>query len=190
MTMRDLFKDDNDEIIEPEEQPMLTEGEEGGEERPIDGGIGYDDGTGVAPGAGDGTLVPHDFRYVDRFVKVKGLPQPAKNSKEESNFLLSDSFAEQFVINFLSDRDQRNIWRSLADIMDQAEGEGNGKVALQDAKLLAARILMKRSSTENTLALNERTAHIEQRSRQSIVQRGEPLRQTATGGWLARLFGR
>ena len=190
MTMRDLFKDDNDEIIEPEEQPMLTEGEEGGEEQPIDGGIGYDDGTGVAPGAGDGTLVPHDFRYVDRFVKVKGLPQPAKNSKEESNFLLSDSFAEQFVINFLSDRDQRNIWRSLADIMDQAEGEGNGKVALQDAKLLAARILMKRSSTENTLALNERSAHIESRTRSSITTKTNQIQPTSTGGWLSRLFGR
>ena len=118
------------------------------------------------------------------------MPEPAKNSNEESNFILGGGFSEQLVLNFLSDADQRRIWRSLVDVIDESEGSGNARVALTDAKLLASRILMKRSSTENTLALNERTAHIEQRTRSSISQHTNMIRPTNSGGWLSRLFGK
>jgi len=139
----------------------------------------------------DGVLMSSskDFKYIDRFVRVKGMPQPARNTNEESNFILNDSFAEQLVPNFLSSDDQRKIWRSLCDIIDESEGSGNAKVALSDAKLLASRILMKRSSTENALALNERSAHIEQRTRSSITTKTNQIRPTNSGGWLSRLFG-
>jgi len=188
--MRDLFKDD-DEIGEDydaisEEQPQLTDGEE----QPQQEEGGYDDGTGIMQGgSGDPSITSRDFKYIDRFVTVKGMPSPARNTNEESNFLLGGEFAEQFVINFLSSDDQRKIWRSLCDIMDASEGSGNAKVALSDAKLLASRILMKRSSTENALALNERSAHIEQRTRSSITTKTNQIRPASSGGWLSRLFG-
>src|SRR5512136_2727066 len=112
MTMRDLFRDD-DEMQEFEgeqqEQPQLTDGGEG-EEQPQEGGV-FDDGTGVMPGS-DMSTSPRDFRYIDRFVRVRGMPSPAKNTNEESNFILDNSFAEQLVLNFLSSDDQRKIWRS------------------------------------------------------------------------------
>ena len=188
--MRDLFQDDDeiqDDYNVGPEQPQITDGENP-EEQPQEGGGIYDDGTGVVPG-GDMSTSPRDFRYIDRFVKIKGMPQPIKNTNEESNFLLSNDFSEQLILNFLSDSDQRKIWRSLCDIVDESEGSGNAKVALADAKLLASRILMKRSSTENTLALNERTAHIEQRSRNSITTKTNQIRPANSGGWLSRLFG-
>ncbi len=189
MTMRDLFRDD-EEMQEYEneqpEQPQLTDG--GEEEQPREGSV-FDDGTGVMPGS-DMTNTPRDFKYIDRFVRVKGMPAPAKNSNEESNFILDNSFAEQLVLNFLSSDDQRKIWRSLVDVVDASEGSGNARVALTDAKLLAARILMKRSSTENALSLNERSAHIEQRTRSSISQHTNMIRPTNSGGWLSRLFGK
>jgi hypothetical protein len=75
-------------------------------------------------------------------------------------------------------------------VVDTSEGSGNAKVALTDAKLLAARILMKRSSTENALNLNERSAHIEQRTRSSISQHSNIIRPANSGGWLSRLFGK
>lgn len=190
MTLRDLFdengNDQNNIDDGVDEQNLLTDGGEG-EVETIPQQMQEDGMTNYPQGSSDPA---HDFKYVDRFVKVRGLPQPAKNSKEESAFILNNDFAEQLILNFFSDKDQRHIWRSLADIMDQAEGEGNSKVALQDARLLAARILMKRSSTENTLALNERTAHIEQRSRQSIVSKSNTLQSPSNGSWLSRLFGR
>jgi hypothetical protein len=188
MTMRDLFKDDNeiqDDYNADPEQPQLTDGENS--EQPQEGGV-YDDGTGVVPG-GDMSTSPRDFRYIDRFVRVKGMPTPAHNTNEESNFILSNDFSEQLILNFLSDADQRKIWRSLADVMDLSEGSGNAKVALTDAKLLASRILMKRSSTENQLSLNERSAHIEQRTRSSITSKTNQIQPTGSGGWLSRLFG-
>jgi hypothetical protein len=189
MTMRDLFKND-DEMqeydSEQQEQPQLTDG--GEEEQPQEGGV-FDDGTGVIPG-NDMVSTPRDFKYIDRFLRVKGMPNPSRNANEESNFLLSNDFAEQFIVNFLSEQDQRRIWRSLVDVVDTSEGSGNAHVALTDAKLLAARILMKRSSTENTLSLNERSAHIEQRTRSSISQHTNMIRPTNSGGWLSRLFGK
>lgn len=190
MTMRDLFRDD-EEMQEYEneqpEQPQLTDGGDGEEQQPQEGG--FDDGTGVIPG-NDISMSPRNFQYIDRFVRVKGMPSPAKNTNEESNFILDNSFAEQLVLNFLSSDDQRKIWRSLVDIVDASEGSGNARVALTDAKLLAARILMKRSSTENALSLNERSAHIEQRTRSSISQHTNMIRPTNSGGWLSRLFGK
>jgi len=190
MTMRDLFRDDDeiqDDYNEDTEQPQITDGENP-EEQPQDSSGMYDDGTGTIPG-NDISTISKDFKYIDRFVRVKGMPQPARNTNEESNFILNDSFAEQLVLNFLSSDDQRKIWRSLCDIIDESEGSGNAKVALSDAKLLASRILMKRSSTENALALNERSAHIEQRTRSSITTKTNQIRPTNSGGWLSRLFG-
>jgi hypothetical protein len=188
--MRDLFKNTDDYEgeynNEEQEQPLITDG--GGEEQPQDPGM-YDDGTGTIPG-NDMVNTSRDFKYIDRFVRIKGMPEPAKNSNEESNFILGGGFSEQLVLNFLSDADQRRIWRSLVDVIDESEGSGNARVALTDAKLLASRILMKRSSTENTLALNERTAHIEQRTRSSISQHTNMIRPTNSGGWLSRLFGK
>lgn len=195
MTMRDLFKDENiDEITSDvtTDQPLITDGDDyGGDQSDEENqNTQYNDGTEIAQGIGDTAVVPHDFRYIDRLIKVKGMPNPKRNSVEESNFLTSNEFSEQFVINFLSEHDQKGIWRSLADVMDLAEGGGNSKVALNDAKLLAIKILMKRSSTENALNLNERGAHIEQRSRSVVTQRGDALRSSGQSGWLARLFGR
>ena len=189
MTMRDLFRDD-DEMQEFEgeqqEQPQLTDGE-GGEEQPHGGG--FDDGTGVMPGS-DMSTSPRDFSYIDRFVRVKGMPEPTRNTNEESNFILSNDFSEQLVLNFLSDPDQRKIWRSLVDIVDESEGSGNARVALTDAKLLASRILMKRASTENALNLNERSSHISTLNRSNITTKTNQIQPTSSGGWLSRLFGR
>ena len=186
--MRDLFKDD-DEIQEyggeQQEQPQITDGEE--EEQPQDGD--YDDGTGVIPG-NDMSTSPRDFRYIDRFVRIKGMPEPARNTNEESNFLLSNSFSEQLILNFLSELDQRRVWRSLVDIVDESEGSGNARVALTDAKLLAARILMKRSSTENALSLNERSAHISSLNRSNITTKTNHIQPASSGGWLSKLFGK
>ncbi len=187
--MRDLFKDD-DEMQEyggeQQEQPQLTDG--GDEGQPQEGG-GFDDGTGVIPGS-DMSTSPRDFRYIDRFVRVRGMPSPAKNTNEESNFILGDSFAEQLVLNFLSDSDQKKILRSLYDIVDESEGSGNARVALTDAKILAARILMKRSSTENALNLNERSSHISTLNRSNITTKTNHIQPASSGGWLSRLFGR
>ena len=190
MTMRDLFKDD-EEIQEyndgdHQEQPQLTDG--GDEGQPQEGG-GFDDGTGVIPGS-DMSTSPRDFRYIDRFVRVRGMPQPAKNTNEESNFILSNEFSEQLVLNFLSDPDQRKIWRSLVDIVDESEGSGNARVALTDAKLLASRILMKRASTENALSLNERSSHISSLNRSNITTRTNQIQPASSGGWLSKLFGK
>lgn len=186
--MRDLFRDD-DEIQEydtdQQEQPQLTDG--GGEEQPQDPGM-YDDGTGTMPG-NDMSTSPRDFRYIDRFVRIRGMPEPARNTNEESNFLLGNDFAEQLILNFLSDLDQKKILRSLYDIVDESEGSGNARVALTDAKILAARILMKRSSTENALNLNERSAHIEQRTRSNITTKSNQIQPTSSGGWLSKIFG-
>jgi hypothetical protein len=118
------------------------------------------------------------------------MPQPAKNTNEENNFILTNDFSEQLILNFLSDLDQRKIWRSLVDITDESEGSGNAKVALVDAKLLASRIMMKRASTENALALNERAAHIEQRTRSNITTKSNQIQPSVSGGWLSRLFGK
>ena len=184
MTLRDLFDNEqpDDEISN---NNLLQDGSEDNQEfqqqEPDDGmNANY---------AQDLTNPQHDFRYIDRFVRIKGMPQPAKNTNEESNFLLTNDFAEQLILNFLSDKDQRHIWRTLCDIVDESEGSGNAQVALTDAKLLASRILMKRSSTENTLALNERTAHIEQRTRQNITTKSNQIQPSSSGGWLSRLFG-
>jgi hypothetical protein len=190
MTMRDLFKDDNevqqdDYNMEPE-QPQITDGENS--EQPQGGGEAYDDGTGVMPG-NDMSTISRDFRYIDRFVRVKGMPQPAKNTNEESNFLLGNDFAEQLIINFLSDSDQRKIWRSLVDVIDESEGSGNARIALTDAKLLASRILMKRSSTENSLSINERISHISTLNRSNITTKTNQIQPSSSGGWLSRLFG-
>lgn len=191
MTMRDLFKDD-DEMQEFEgeqqEQPQLTDGGDGEEQQPQEGGV-FDDGTGVMPGS-DMSTSPRDFRYIDRFVRVRGMPSPAHNTNEESNFILGDSFAEQLVLNFLSDVDQKKILRSLYDIVDESEGSGNARVALTDAKILAARILMKRSSTENALNLNERSSHISTLNRSNITTKTNQIQPASSGGWLSRLFGR
>lgn len=191
MTMRDLFKDD-DEMQEYEgeqqEQPQITSGGEEGEQPQQDGGM-YDDGTGIMPG-NDMVSTPRDFKYVDRFVKIHGMPEPTKHTGEESNFLLSNAFSEQLILNFLSELDQRRIWRSLVDIVDESEGSGNARVALTDAKLLAARILMKRSSTENTLSLNERSAHISSLNRSNITTKTNHIQPASSGGWLSKLFGK
>lgn len=187
--MRDLFRDDDDMQEfegEQQEQPQLTDGG-GGEEQPQEGG--FDDGTGVIPGS-DMSTSPRDFRYIDRFVRVRGMPSPAHNTNEESNFILGDSFAEQLVLNFLSDVDQKKILRSLYDIVDESEGSGNARVALTDAKILAARILMKRSSTENALNLNERSSHISTLNRSNITTKTNQIQPASSGGWLSRLFGR
>lgn len=190
MTMRDLFKDD-DEMQEfgedQQEQPMITDGGNEEDQQPQDGG--FDDGTGVIPG-NDMSTSPRDFRYIDRFVRVRGMPQPAKNTNEESNFLLGEGFAEQLVLNFLSESDQKKIIRSLYDIVDESEGSGNARVALTDAKILAARILMKRSSTENALNLNERSSHISTLNRSNITTKTNHIQPASSGGWLSRLFGR
>ncbi|MFA6258265.1 MAG: hypothetical protein WCX79_01035 [Candidatus Paceibacterota bacterium] len=186
--MRDLFKDDDeiqDDYNADPEQPQITDG--GEEEQPQDNGM-YDDGTGTIPN-NDISMISKDFKYIDRFVTVKGMPGPARNTNEESNFILNDSFAEQLVINFLSDADQRKIWRNLCDIIDESEGSGNAKVAQSDAKLLASRILMKRSSTENALSLNERAAHITQVNKSNITTKTNQIRPASSGGWLSRLFG-
>jgi hypothetical protein len=187
MTMRDLFKDESNTQYAEEnsEQPLLNAGDA---ENPEEEGA-FDDGMSVMPNTEAGGIT-HDFRYIDRFVRVKGMPSPAKNTNEESNFILGNEFSEQLVLNFLSDADQRKIWRSLADVMDLSEGSGNAKVALTDAKLLASRILMKRSSTENELALNERSAHIEQRMRSNITTKNNVQQRSSDGGWLSRLFGK
>jgi hypothetical protein len=188
--MRDLFRDDDDMQEyegEQQEQPQITDGNEEGEQPQQEGA--YDDGTGIMPG-NDMSTSSRNFQYIDRFVRVKGMPSPSKNSNEESNFILDNDFAEQLVINFFDEITQRKIWRSLVDVVDTSEGSGNAKVALTDAKLLAARILMKRSSTENALNLNERSAHIEQRTRSSISQHTNMIRPTNSGGWLSRLFGK
>lgn len=190
MTMRDLFKDDDEisEYSEDPEQPQITDGGGDGEQPPQEDPNTYDDGTGTIPG-NDMSTSPRDFKYIDRFVRVKGMPQPAKNTNEESNFILSNNFSEQLVLNFLDESDQRKIWRTLCDIVDESEGSGNARVALTDAKLLAARILMKRSSTENALSLNERSAHIEQRTRSNITTKSNQIQPASSGGWLSRLFG-
>lgn len=188
--MRDLFRDD-DEMQEFEgeqqEQPQLTDGE-GGEEQPQEGGV-FDDGTGVMPGS-DMSTSPRDFRYIDRFVTIKGMPEPTKHTGEESNFILSNSFSEQLILNFLSELDQKKILRSLYDIVDESEGSGNARVALTDAKILAARILMKRSSTENALNLNERSSHISTLNRSNITTRTNQIQPASSGGWLSKLFGK
>lgn len=190
MTMRDLFKDDDEisEYSEDPEQPQITDGGGNGEQPPGEDPNMYDDGTGTIPG-NDMSTSPRNFQYIDRFVRVKGMPQPAKNTNEESNFILSNNFSEQLVLNFLDGSDQRKIWRTLCDIVDESEGSGNARVALTDAKLLAARILMKRSSTENALSLNERSAHIEQRTRSNITTKSNQIQPASSGGWLSRLFG-
>ena len=190
MTMRDLFKDDDEisEYSEDPEQPQITDGGGNGEQPPGEDPNMYDDGTGTIPG-NDMFTSPRNFQYIDRFVRVKGMPQPAKNTNEESNFILSNNFSEQLVLNFLDGSDQRKIWRTLCDIVDESEGSGNARVALTDAKLLAARILMKRSSTENALSLNERSAHIEQRTRSNITTKSNQIQPASSGGWLSRLFG-
>lgn len=188
--MRDLFKDDDEisEYSEDPEQPQITDGGGNGEQPPGEDPNMYDDGTGTIPG-NDMSTSPRNFQYIDRFVRVKGMPQPAKNTNEESNFILSNNFSEQLVLNFLDGSDQRKIWRTLCDIVDESEGSGNARVALTDAKLLAARILMKRSSTENALSLNERSAHIEQRTRSNITTKSNQIQPASSGGWLSRLFG-
>ena len=179
MTMRDLFRDDDEisEYSEDPEQPQITDGEE---QQTQDGG--YEDGTEVIPG-GDLATSPRNFQYIDRFVRVKGMPQPARNTNEESNFLLGNDFAEQLILNFLSDLDQKKILRSLYDIVDESEGSGNARVALTDAKILAARILMKRSSTENALNLNERSSHISTLNRSNITTRTNQIQPASSGGW-------
>ena len=187
MTLRDLF-DNEQQQDDMTNQNLLTGGEEDGEQSEYPPQE-QDDGMN-ANYSQDLSNPRQDFRYIDRFVRIKGMPQPAKNTNEESNFLLTNDFAEQLILNFLNDKDQRHIWRTLCDIVDESEGSGNAQVALTDAKLLASRILMKRSSTENTLALNERTAHIEQRSRQNITTKSNQIQAPANGGWLSRLFGK
>ena len=190
MTMRDLFKDD-DEMQEfdgeQQEQPMITDGGNEENQQPQDGG--FDDGTGVIPGS-DMINTSRDFKYVDRFVKVRGMPSPTRNTNEESNFILSNDFSEQLILNFLSDPDQRKIWRSLVDIVDESEGSGNARVALTDAKLLASRILMKRASTENALNINERTSHISTLNRSNITTKTNHIQPASSGGWLSKLFGK
>jgi len=190
MTMRDLFQDDDDMQEyegEQQEQPQITDGNEEGEQ-PQQEGV-YDDGTGIIPG-NDTITSSRDFRYLDRFLRVRGMPSPTKNTNEESNFLLNEGFAEQLILNFLSELDQKRILRSLYDIVDESEGSGNARVALTDAKILAARILMKRSSTENSLNLNERSSHISTLNRSNITTRTNQIQPASSGGWLSKLFGK
>ncbi len=189
--MRDLFRDDDeiqDDYSADPEQPLITDGGEDGQPQDEP----YDDGMGgvsnVAPGNEIATM-PHDFRYVDRFIKVKGIPKD-NGDGTRAGYLLNPEFAENFVINFLNDRDQKHIWRRFADVQDEASGEGNEQLTKASSDLLALKILMKRSSTENELNLNERTAHIESRSRQSIKTTSNMARTQNTGGWLSRLFGK
>jgi len=189
--MRDLFRDDNkiqNEYNDEPEPQLITDGSEG-EQPPQEDPNVYDDGTGTIPG-NDMSTSPRDFRYIDRFVRVRGMPEPAKHTGEESNFILSNDFSEQLVLNFLSDPDQRKIWRSLVDIVDESEGSGNARVALTDAKLLASRILMKRASTENALNLNERSSHISTLNRSNITTRTNQIQPASSGGWLSKLFGK
>jgi len=192
MTMRDLFKNTDDYEDEynnqEQEQPLITDGNEG-EQPPQEDPNVYDDGTGTIPGS-DVMNTSRDFKYIDRFVRVRGMPEPAKHTGEESNFILGNSFAEQLVINFLDGSDQRKIWRALCDIVDESEGSGNTRVALTDAKLLAARILMKRSSTENALNLNERSSHISTLNRSNITTKTNQIQPASSGGWLSKLFGK
>lgn len=188
--MRDLFRDDEEMQEfegEQQEQPMITDGGNEEDQQPQEGG--FDDGTGVMPGS-DMINTSRDFKYVDRFVKVRGMPEPAKHTGEESNFILSNSFSEQLILNFLSELDQKKILRSLYDIVDESEGSGNARVALTDAKILAARILMKRSSTENALNLNERSSHISTLNRSNITTRTNQIQPASSGGWLSKLFGK
>lgn len=194
MTMRDLFKNTDDYEGEynnqEQEQPQLTDGN-GEEEQPQEGDT-YDDGMGGVSNVGptnEIATMPHDFRYVDRFIKVKGIPKD-NGDGTRAGYLLNPEFAENFVINFLSDRDQKHIWRRFADVQDEASGEGNENLTKSSSDLLALRVLMKRSSTENELNLNERTAHIESRSRSSIKTTSNVSRAQNTGGWLSRLFGK
>ena len=191
MTMRDLFKDDDEinEYSEDPEQPQITDGGGNGEQPPGEDPNMYDDGTGTIPG-NDMSTSPRNFQYIDRFVRVKGMPQPAKNTNEESNFLLGGEFAEQLILNFLSELDQKKILRCLYDIVDESEGSGNARVALTDAKILAARILMKQSSTENALNLNERSSHISTLNRSNITTRTNQIQRASSGGWLSKLFGK
>lgn len=194
MTMRDLFRND-DEIQdeyndEQRGRPQITDGGEEGEQ-PQEGEQ-YDDGMGGVSNVGPGNemaMMPHDFRYVDRFIKVKGIPKD-NGDGTRAGYLLNPDFAENFVINFFNERDQKHIWRRFADVQDEASGEGNEQLTKSSSDLLALRVLMKRSSTENDLNLNERTAHIESRSRQSIKTTSNMMRPANSGGWLSRLFGK
>lgn len=193
MTMRDLFKDtdgyEDGYNNQEQEQPQLTDGNEEGQ--PSEEGV-YDDGMGGVSNVGptnEIATMPHDFRYVDRFIKVKGIPKD-NGDGTRAGYLLNPEFAENFVINFLSSQDQKHIWRRFADVQDEASGEGNEQLTKASSDLLALRVLMKRSSTENDLNLNERTAHIESRSRQSIKTTSNVSRAQNSGGWLSRLFGK
>lgn len=185
--MRDLFRDDEEmqEYEEQPEQPQLTDGEE----QPPQQEGAFDDGTGVIPG-NDMVSTSRDFKYIDRFVRIRGMPEPSKHTGEESNFILSNDFSEQLILNFLSELDQKKILRSLYDIVDESEGSGNARVALTDAKILAARILMKRSSTENALNLNERSSHISTLNRSNITTKTNHIQPVSSGGWLSKLFGK
>jgi hypothetical protein len=187
MSLRNLFDDDGEFSDELVPRKRLPEPEI---EEPVPQDDIIDDGMGGAPM--DPNLPANqtrDFRYVDRFVKVKGLPDYGENS-QHGGYIMSPGFAEQYILNFLNNKEQKHIWRRAADVMDLSQGDGNENLVKQDQDLFALHVLMKRSGTENDLNLNERTAHIESRSRSQIKTTTNQSAPSGRVGWLSKLFGR
>jgi hypothetical protein len=188
MSLKDLFSNDvkkrpalgsgTDAVVEEfledenEEQPQPTE-----------------DDMALQQMAGQcGTPPAIDVRTVDRFVKIKGW-RPVKNPQKSAGMWDNPEFLETLKTNFLSDKDQKKIWRSVADVYALSEGDGNAELTDFHSRLLAVKTLMKHSSTENKLEINERSIWAESRTtNKSIVRR--PSDESVGKGIFARLFGR
>jgi len=199
MSLKDLFETDKngnykshlgsggEALLEEVNKEYAEEQEEQQQEGGFDdlGGLGQNDQ--MMSQSGPSAL---DVRAIDRFVRIRGWPKN-KNGDKNAGMWDDPEFLETLKTNFLSDRDQKRIWRSYLDISDLSSGDGNAELASAHGKALAIKVLMKHSGTENGLEANERTLWTENRSVNKQI-----LRNSGTGGrgasssFLSRLFGR
>lgn len=192
MTLKNLFE--NDEEDQPQVQPdvgLLENGNENydnGDDGEDPGSLGRDDMGGGDMGGG-APMGTRDERFLDRMIKVKGMPIPREDGSD-AGFLYSPEFLEQLILNSFDRKTMKQIWRRSQDVSDLSQGDGNQELARQESRSLAWRILSQRSDIESPLQLNERSAWIESRTRSTSTVKTNQISAQRASGFLARLFGR
>jgi hypothetical protein len=199
MSLRKLFEEDDDgnykshlgsageALLEEKNREYYEENPETEEDSGMDqmGGLGPNDQMM----AQNGPSVP-DVRAIDRFVRIKGWPVPKNGDKGTNSMWENPEFLESLKTNFLDDLTQKKILRTLRDVYDLYEGDGNDAIAASHGKILAAKVLMKHSSTENALEANERVLWSESRQTNKNIVHNKGNTGGRSSGFLARLFGK
>jgi hypothetical protein len=128
-------------------------------------------------------------KFLNRMIKIQGLPERDKNDPKTSIFDDSD-LLEQVILSSHNRKEAKRTWRRWVDNRDIREGDGNQCLSNARDKSLLLRILLTRSLTDTEIQANERALWTirESRNKQTSTITNAPAH--GAPGFLSRLFGR